>query len=228
MWIDKDAKEDCLRVWIKHCSAMKFVTDKNGKFLWANTAFCEWSQYTNHELYKMNICDIEESEDNDAMNAGVTDGYYPIYTMKTQLTSKGNPAAWGSLSSVRYPLVGEVECVLWTWEPLRDGSSAAFKQAMDSNEKVEKRIAEMTEVLKVITTQTDEDRWVIGTIRLIQKYPKVALAIVFMVAGLLGLNNVLEILQRTGVIEIPIRVEPKAEDGSAGLVDPKNTMVRMY
>ena len=228
MWIDEDADLDCLRAWIKYCSAMKFVTTTDGKFIWANTSFCEWSQFTLHELQRFTIKSIENSSDDDSMIDNMSDGYSQTYSMKTQLSPKGSSPEWGFLASLRYPLSGDIKYCLWTWDPMQDSSFAAFKQAMDSSDRVEKRMAEMAEILKLITAQTDEDRWVLSTINLIRRNPKLAAFFLVMALGMFGLNNALELLQRTGLIEIPIRVEKTAESPVGDAINHANDIVRHY
>jgi len=233
MWIDDQADLETVKTWVKHCPAMKLVATIDGKILWANAAFLEWSQYTLAELTKISWIQLSVADENleyDMASAKMLDVYTPMYRVKKQYIPKGSAPEWGILNVMRYPMNGEIKWCLCTWEPMKDSSSAAFKQAMDSNEKIQQRITEMTEVLKVITAQTDEDRYVISTIRLVQKYPKAAAMVLIFAAGILGLNNLLEFFQRTGLSEIPIRVEPKAESDSVGISVPIHNadMVRLY
>jgi len=219
MWIEKVADEECLRTWIRNCPALKLVSTLDGEILWANESFCNWSQYTLGELKRKTWMSISVDDANlqaDMEEVKSLDSYSPIYKVKKQYIPKGSDPEWGVLTVMRYPLNGEIQFCLCTWEPVKHFANTAFEVAIKSSEKVERRIAEMSDVLKVLTAQTEEDRYVLSTINMIKKHPKIAAAFVVIALGMFGLNNTLEFLQRTGIIEIPIRVEavePKAETG---------------
>ncbi len=209
MWID-EAKEEQLRTWVKHCPAMKLVSTLDGRILWANAAFCEWSQYTLNELRQLTWMQISVPDKNLEADIDETrnlDAYNPSYSVKKQYVPKGAKPEWGQLTVMRYPLSGPIECCLCTWEPLKNGTAAAFTQAMDHYGEIAKRLEEMTTEIRTVTTQTDEDKFVLGTIRMIQRHPKIAAGFIIMALSIFGLNNVVELLQRTGLIQIPVKVE---------------------
>ena len=209
MWID-EAKEEQLRTWVKHCPAMKLVSTLDGRILWANTAFCEWSQYTLNELRQLTWMQISVPDKNleaDVDEAKNLDAYNPSYAVKKQYIPKGAKPEWGQLTVMRYPLSGPIECCLCTWEPLKNGTAAAFTQAMENYGEITKRLEAMTTEIKTVTTQTDEDRFVLGTIRMVQRHPKMAAAFIVMALSIFGLNNVVELLQRTGLIQLPVKIE---------------------
>lgn len=209
MWID-EAKEEQLRTWVKHCPAMKLVSTLDGRILWANAAFCEWSQYTLNELRQLTWMQISVPDKNleaDVDEAKNLDAYNPSYSVKKQYVPKGSKPEWGQLTVMRYPLSGPIECCLCTWEPLKNGTAAAFTQAMEHYEHIAKRLEDMTTEIKVVTTQTDEDRFILGTIRMVQRHPKLAASFIIMALSIFGLNNVVELLQRTGLIQLPVKIE---------------------
>ena len=78
---------------------------------------------------------------------------------------------------------------------------------MEFQSALEKRIAEMTTELRSLTSQTDEDKWVIGTVRMCQRHPKVAAFLLLVILSIFGLNNVIELAQRVGVMPIPVTVK---------------------
>jgi len=211
MWIDDIAKEDHLRTWVKHCPAMKLVSTLDGKILWANSAFCDWSQYTLTELRKLTWMQISVPDKNlesDIDESKNLDAYNPTYQVKKQYIPKGAKPEWGQLTVMRYPLAGEIECCLCTWEPLKNGTATAFAMAMEHTQKLDARIEAMTVELRAVTTQTDEDKFVLGAIRVVQRNPKVALGFVVIALSVFGLNNVVELLQRTGLVTgVPVVVE---------------------
>lgn len=210
MWIDETASEQHLRTWIKHCPAMKLVSTLDGRILWANAAFCDWSQYTLTELRKLTWMAISVPDKNlesDIDEAKNLDAYNPTYQIKKQYIPKGSKPEWGQLTVMRYPLSGEIECCLCTWEPLKNGTATAFAMAMEHTQKLDARIEAMTAELKAITNQTDEDKFVLGAIRMIQRHPKIAASFLVVALSIFGLNNIVELLQRTGLIQIPVKVE---------------------
>lgn len=214
MWIETVATKEHLEAWIKHCPAMKLVSTLDGSILWANAAFCEWSQYTLNELRKISWMQLSvpdanlEADINEAKNL---DAYNPMYQIKKQYIPKGSKPEWGQLTVMRYPLTGPIEVCLCTWSPLQNGTATAFAMAMDHCTKLDKRIEDMTAEIRTITSQTDEDRFVLGGIRMVQRHPKIAAGFLAMALSIFGLNNVVELLQRTGVVQQPVTSEKVVE-----------------
>lgn len=212
-WIDETADEHHLRTWVKHCPAMKLASTLDGKILWANSAFLEWSQYTLTELVRMTWMQLSVPDKNleyDIDEATRLDSYNPCYTVKKQYIPKGSKPEWGSLTVMRYPMTGDIQCCLCTWEPLKNGTATAFAMAMEHTQKLDQKIEAMTTELRAVTTQTDEDKFILGTIRMIQRHPKLSVAFLVGALSIFGLNNVVELLQRTGLIQLPVKIE-KAE-----------------
>lgn len=209
MWID-DASDEILRTWVKHSPTMKLVSLLNGEILWANAAFCEWSQYTLSELRKLTWMQISVPDKNLEADIDETkrlDAYNPTYAVKKQYIPKSSAPEWGTLTVMRYPLTGEIQCCLCTWEPLKNGTAKAFAMAMDHTQEIDRKLAAMTAEIQTLTKQTDEDKFVLGTIRLVQRHPKLAVAFLFVAASVFGLNNIVELLQRTGLINLPVPVK---------------------
>ena len=228
MWID-EASDEILRLWMKHSPTMKLVSTVDGQILWANAAFCEWSQYTLGELRRMTWQQISVPDKNleaDIDEAKRLDSYNPTYTIKKQYIPKGQAPEWGQLTVMRYPLTGEIQCCLCTWEPLKNGTAKAFAMAMEHSQSVDKKISEMTAELQKLTNQTDEDKFVLGTIRLVQRHPRLAMAFLVVAASVFGLNNIVELLQRTGIIHLPVKIEP-AKTGETAHVIPVSEVAAM-
>jgi len=209
VWID-ETSDDVLRTWVKHCPAMKLASTIDGQILWANAAFCEWSQYTLGELRKLSWMQIsvpDRNLDADIEETKRLDTYKPTYTVKKQYIPKSCAPEWGQLTVMRYPLTGDIQCCLCTWEPLKNGTAKAFAMAMEHSKEIDEKLAAMTAEVQTLTKQTDEDKFVLGTIRLIRRHPKVAIAFLFLAASVFSLNNVVELLQRTGLIHLPVKIE---------------------
>jgi hypothetical protein len=73
----------------------------------------------------------------------------------------------------------------------------------------------MTAEIKVMTGRSDEENFILSGIRMVQRHPKVAAACLAFALSIFGLNNIVELLQRTGLIQIPIKVEK--EDSHAAM-----------
>jgi hypothetical protein len=149
----------------------------------------------------------DKSLEADVDEARNLDAYNPTYQVKKQYIPKGAKPEWGQLTVMRYPLSGEIECCLCTWEPLKNGTATAFAMAMEHTQRLDARIEAMTMELRAVTTQTDEDKFVLGAIRMVQRHPKIAAGFLFIALSIFGLNNVVELLQRTGLIQLPVKVE---------------------
>ena len=131
------------------------------------------------------------------------DGYSPTYVVTKQYIPKNEKPQWGQLTVIRYPLIGEIECCFCTWEPLKNGTATAFSAAMEQAMKVEQRLIEMTTELKRVTEQSDEDKFVLTGMRMVQKHPRVIMVALIMLLSVFGVNNIVELLQRVGLVEVP-------------------------
>lgn len=214
MWLDETANADHLRTWIKHCPAMKLVSTIDGQILWANAAFCEWSQYTLNELRRMTWMQLSVPDDNLRSDIDETrnlDAYNPTYQVQKQYIPKGSRPEWGNLTVMRYPLAGPIECCLCTWEPLKNGTAAAFSQAMDHYVTLNQKIEAMTTEIKTLSGRSDEEEWAIKSFRIVRRHPKVAATCLFVALSIFGANNVLALLQRTGFVSLPIKIEAVSE-----------------
>jgi PAS domain S-box-containing protein len=210
MWVN-EAPPEQLATMIEYCAALKLVSGPNGEIFYANAAFREWSEYSLFELKSIGWKKL--SVENDSLTADIEaakqvgDGYIQSYTVRKQYRTKSGAAHWGNLSVIRYPASGEIQCYFCVWEPFKNGTSTAFAMAMEHAQKLDARIEAMTAELKMITTQTEEDRFFLSTIRMVQRYPKASAAMLFFALSIFGLNNIVELLQRTGLIQLPVKIE---------------------
>jgi PAS domain S-box-containing protein len=210
MWVN-EAPPEQLATMIEYCAALKLVSGPNGEIFYANAAFREWSEYSLFELKSIGWKKL--SVENDSLTADIEaakqvgDGYIQSYTVRKQYRTKSGAAHWGNLSVIRYPASGEIQCYFCVWEPFKNGTSTAFAMAMEHAQKLDARIEAMTAELKMITTQTEEDKFFLSTIRMVQRYPKASAAMLFFALSIFGLNNIVELLQRTGLIQLPVKIE---------------------
>lgn len=217
---------------LRSSGIMWLIAKPTGEILDASPEFMRWIGYTHEEITRLTWMQI--SVPDDSLNADLNSvanltPYDPFYNVRKQYVPKNDKPAWGELIVTRHPMVGDkVEYCFCTWHPLKNGTAEAFTKAIENGLLVERRIDEMTTVLKQLTSQSEEDRYVLSTINMVKKHPRIAAAFVVIALGMFGLNNVLEILQRTGIIEIPIRIEHKAEQPVGAMMDHSQDIVRHY
>lgn len=211
---------------------MWLISKPTGEILDASPEFMRWIGYTHEEITRLTWMQISVQDDSlnsDLHSVANLTPYDPFYIVRKQYVPKNDKPAWGELIVTRHPMVGDkIEYCFCTWLPLKNGTAEAFAKAIENGLLVEKRISEMTTVLKQFTSQSEEDRYVLSTINMVKKHPRIAAAFVVIVLGMFGLNNVLEILQRTGLIEIPIRIEQKLEPSVGAMRDHSQDIVRHY
>ena len=226
MWLQQASPEK-LAVVIEYCSALKMISGPDGEIHHANTAFCEWSQYTLRELIKigwkeLSVDGASMDADLEAVNDMVS-GYTQKYSVQKQYRTKSGSAVWGTLSVVRYPATGPVEFFSCTFDPLKNGSAAAFAHAVEFSTKLERRFTEMTAEIQTITRQTEEDRFVLSLSKMMIKYTKVVVGILVFLAMMTGLTKTIQFLQQMGIMPIPVQVE-KIEAG----VTTKKKLIAVY
>ena len=215
MWIS-EAEQQILATWVEHCPVLKLVSGPNGEIFWANRAFREFSEYTQKELqalgWKRLSVDGESLEaDMDALNQ-MTSGYIQDYTVNKQYRTKSGAAKWGILTVLRYPAIGPIQCFLCTFEPLKNGTATAFDLAMERIGEMTTAINGVRDEVKTLTNMDADTTWVDQTIKGIKRHPKIAGALLTISLSVIGLNNVIAILQRVGLVEIPVKVHATTED----------------
>lgn len=223
---------DVVSTILRSSGIMWLISKPTGEILDASPEFMRWIGYTHEEITRLTWMQISVQDDSlnaDLHSVANLTPYDPFYIVRKQYVPKNDKPAWGELIVTRHPMVGDkVEYCFCTWHPLKNGTAEAFAKAIENGLLVEKRISEMTTVLKQFTSQSEEDRYVLSTINMVKKHPRIAAAFVVIALGMFGLNNVLEILQRTGIIEIPIRIEQKAEHPVGSMIDHSTDIVRHY
>lgn len=208
-WIDTTTDEH-LRTWVRHCPAMKLVTTIDGRILWANMAFCEWVKYRLDELLRMTWKDL--SVNDEALAADIDEAsrlspYNPVYVIRKRYIPQGDVGQWGYLTVMRYPLSGEIECCLCTWEPVKNGAVTAFSLAMEHSEKLEHKMTELTAEIRKVTTRSEEEDWVLATIRIARRYPKRAAFTAIMTALTALITALVVVLKSLGFIPTQVKIE---------------------
>lgn len=207
-WID-ECECEVLKSFVRHTSICVLISKVDGTILWANTAFCEWSRYTLAELRNLGWKKLsvdDESLQADIEAAKSLDLYCLTYTVEKQYIPKNDKPQWGILNVMRFPSAGEMEYCCCTWEPLKNGTATAFAYAMDRSKSTIGELEKMRIEISKLTSQSDEAKWIMSTVSLAKANPKIVAALAVITFSILGLNNVFELLDRFGIIEVPVKV----------------------
>ena len=199
MWID-DASDDILRTWVKHSPTMKLVSLLDGTILWANPAFCDWSQYTLSELQKMTRMQISVPDKNLEADIDETkrlDAYNPSYVVKKQYVPKSS-APGGGTDRDAIPAHRRHSVLPVHPGAMRNGTAKAFTVAMEHYSAIDRKLEAMTAEIQTLTKQSDEDKFVPGQFASCSATRR-ALFFLLLAASVFGLNNIVELLQRTGL-----------------------------
>jgi PAS domain S-box-containing protein len=210
MWLQSVAKDDLDRL-VREGECCQLASGIDGEIYWASDALCEWSGYTLQELMALGWFKLSVDDDNLAADKKAADemrlGLRATYQVEKKYRKKNGTEHWGLLHAKRVPSSGDFQYAWCHWTPFVNGTQTAFSKVMEFQSALEKKLMEMTTEIKSLTNQTDEDKWVIGTVRMCQRHPRIAAFIVFVVLSIFGLNNVLELAQRVGAIPVPVSVK---------------------
>ena len=220
MWIN-DIEAELLREVLLESPSCYMVSGLDGEIYWANQSMLKWIGYTQGELTKLGWKKI--SVDNESLAADVEaandmrTGHLREYYVEKQYIPKNGKPEWGHLVVQRYPVVGEFQFTLKHWTPLKNGTATAFTLAMDRCLAIQTELDRMNQVVRTLTSETEEQRWVKSTTSMIFKYPRAVLAIIMCGALLTGSARTIEIMQRMGYLAIPITIEKEdKEDKEVG------------
>ena len=215
MWIRSQTQE-LLESWLRESPALKLAKGPDGQIYWANEAFCEWSRYTVSELQemgwmKLSVQDGSFKADMQAMEQ-LVEGFDKRYTCQKQYIPKNGQPQWGNLTVTRYPYTGELSCFLCTFEPLKNGTATAFALAVDHIKQCQESITGLEMAISTITKRDQDEDWIVSTVRIMKRYPKIAAFVLAMMMGVLGANNLLELLERLSGVGVPVPQAVQAPD----------------
>lgn len=226
MWISQQSQELLAAVIRWHPCCMLY-TDEAGHILWANKSFCEWSGYSLAELTRTTIQAINTLPDimQDDFTAQVArmSRIDPTSSTKTQIRPKSDGPQWGTLHVTRHADVAD-KLVYFSvvWEPLKNSTAEAFTIALDHIKGQTSTMQNLQAEIRTVTQRDQDEDWIISTIRMARKYPKVTIAVFVVIASTFGLNSVLEMAQRLGFIGLPtVPTNPQTVQPATGfLSDP--------
>lgn len=178
----------------------------DGSILWANAAFCEWSEYTLSELTKMTWIQLSVSDDNldaDFEMAKTLDLYNLSYTVQKRYIPKNGKPQIGNLHVTRYPASGDIKFCFCRWEPLGNGTAQAFELALASQKKVVDKMNELTTEVKEVTKRSEGEWLLLSLVRMGVKYPKIVVAVAVFILGAFGAEMTISTLQKLGFLPPP-------------------------
>ena len=210
MWID-DIEKELLQDLIRDSVCMYLATDFDGKIHWVSESFERWTGYTTSELQRIGWKKL--SVDDESLSADLTaakeieQGTRVSYSVKKRYIPKGQLPRWGVLTVRRIPEKGPMLFAWCHWAPVDDDLAAPFEIAMETQKLCVAKMEAVERTMRQLTEQNAEERWMLATIRMIQNHPRVALTIVVVLLSIFGVNNVVELLQRTGLLPVPVPVK---------------------
>lgn len=205
-WITEHEKE-ILIWWLDQTPCCYFAAGADGEIFWANEAFCEWTGYTLNELSRIGW--LKLSMDDANLTADVESaeqlkaGLRLSYEVQKKLIPKQGVPKWGTLHARRYPILGDFKFSVCHWQPFHNSSDAALALAMDRCNIITGLLKDMTKEITTLTVRTEESKWIDSTINMAKNHPKIALFIVSIALAVFGVNNMLELLQRSGMVPEP-------------------------
>lgn len=222
MLIEKQSHE-LLATIIRWNPCCTFLVDPTGRFIAINKSFAEWSGFATYEIEGQMLSRVHVSDENLKNSftdqiAGLNDRD-PTTQVRTQMRPNGGKPVWGTLHTNRYSDKDTV--IYWcVWEPLRDDTQAAFALALERTQEHALIMSQLRAEIQTVMHRDPEEDWILGTVRMARKYPKIFLALLgglISMIGTLGLNGGLEFFQRLGIIGPP-NSQNKPQTGL--LVDP--------
>lgn len=198
------------------------VCGNSGKILWANRAFEEFIGYNSWELTvgpsgagtdlsKLSVND-ENQEADRAMLKECIAGNIKSYSVKKQYIPKNEKASWADLHVIRYPLEGDLKYFVTTVIPLKNGTAAAFSLAMNTiKELTDKmnsyslKVSSMEEniitgVEEKIQSKTEIQNIFLNIAKLVEKYPKVSIAVIITLLTMILGNQLVEAIKNMKTI----------------------------
>ena len=198
------------------------VCGESGKILWANRAFEEFIGYNTWEittgpsgngldLSKLSVND-ENLEADKAMLKECLAGTIKSYSVKKQYIPKNDKPVWADLHVIRYPLEGNLKYFVTTVIPLKNGTAAAFSLAMNTikelTDKMNSYTARVSEVEsniingvdQKIQSKTEIQNIFLNIAKLVEKYPKVSIAVIITLLTMILGNQLVEAIKNMKTI----------------------------
>jgi len=200
MWLESlDCK--ALKLMANNSSSMYIASTPDGKILWANRAFLDWSKYTSFEITQKNWKDIslkDASLEADLKELESLNDYSLSYTVQKSYIPKNSAPQIGMLHVTKYPPQGEIEFCWCRWEPFYNGTAKALESSLKAQKEFTDAINNLTLQVKMMTDKTVEENALASILDLMKKYPKASWLLFAVVITTFVGNNATSLFQRFG------------------------------
>ena len=217
MWNIDEQPVSVLVEILQEMPSCYLISGVDGEIYWANAAFLHWTGYSSiSELkkagwQKLSAEGADLQADMDAAGE-LKAGRIREYLITKQYVPKGGKPEWGQLFVQRKPAIGNFEFAVCNWNPLKNGTASAFGEAMQRCEKIQEQLSQMNQHISTLTTRTEEENWINATIRVSMKHPKIAFAVLVVIMSIFGVNNILDIAEKIGLIEVQLSKPPAVQE----------------
>lgn len=205
MWLN-DAPVDTIKSFIRQTSTMIIVSKTDGSILWANESFCTWSKYTEYELQRLSWFYLSAQDndlDADRNQLNSLTEHNNQYAIQKRYIPKNSKSELGTLTVIAFFKDKTIDYCICVWEPLKNGTAAAFDLSITTTNNITKAINELTHSVQTITLQKEEEKFLLSIYKMASKYPKIAISVIVLLIGLAGFDNILNTLQRLGIVPSP-------------------------
>lgn len=206
MWVNNAPIED-LKYFLRHTHIQIIVSKPDGTIIWANESFCNYIQYTLYELQRIGWKNISQHGLDLEADTNQLDSLTPSsnqYSVQKKYIPKNGKPELGTLTVLAFFKDSKIDYCLTVWEPLKNGTAAAFDLAITSTNNMSKAINELATSVGTLTAQKEEERFLLSVFKMAQKYPKITILIVVSILGLTGFNNAITTLQRLNLLPAPV------------------------
>ena len=216
-WID-EIPEGELRRLVEGSACMQLATGLDGQIYWASDAFCEFIGYSLSQLksigwYTISVQDAALEADKELCRDMAAGKIRHSRIQKRYIPQNSQPQ-WVLLDIDRVPQNGECRYAWVHVTPIRQESQQAFELSVSHAEKVEKRLADMAETIKALSSQSDEERALSDLVKMIAKYPRAFLCGVALLAGSSAVEAVIDIARTLNLLP-PEQTEIVVPKGAA-------------
>jgi PAS domain S-box-containing protein len=198
-----------LETTLRHLECCILMSTVEGKILWANDSFINWSGYTLGELQSMTWMDLSVRDGSllaDTFEAKQLDGYQQEYRVRKQYIPKQQKPVWGTLNVLRYPAIGELKCCICTWHPIGDDSKEAYTLATEAIHKMSSELQKLSDALSAHMSQSLFESTIVSVLKLGIKYPKTAWVVFVTMVVVIGGNAGFELLLKVMSVVSPVKV----------------------
>jgi len=158
----------------------------------------------------------DENLDADLEQVKLLNEYNLSYTLRKQYIPKGEKPAWGTLTVMRFPASGELQFCICTWEPFQNGTATALSTVMEHNEELKDTLVTIKTAIQELSNYSAEDKWIMSTVEMARKHPKISISFFVIAMSVLGFNNVVQALQNLHVLPPAVKVEVQQQRESNG------------